>query len=64
MKEEKLVDNVRDVGAYLGELLHEYLDVHQNVGNVRGRGLFWGVSEFLKLLYHQATNTPLDRVRG
>jgi 4-aminobutyrate aminotransferase-like enzyme len=47
MKEEKLVDNVREIGAYLGDLLHEYLDVHPHVGNVRGKGLFWGVSNSL-----------------
>lgn len=44
MKEQKLVENVREVGSYLGELLHEYLDEHPHVGNVRGKGLFWGVS--------------------
>lgn len=43
MKKEKLVDNVREFCTYLGELLHEYLDGHPHVGNVRGKGLFWGV---------------------
>lgn len=44
MREEKLVDNVRETGKYLGELLHQKLDDHPHVGDVRGRGLFWGVS--------------------
>jgi adenosylmethionine-8-amino-7-oxononanoate aminotransferase len=42
--EENLVENVRDMGAYLGELLHQRLGGHANVGDIRGRGLFWGVS--------------------
>lgn len=43
MREEKLVDNVREQGVVLGQLLHEYLDDHPNVGNVRGKGFFYGV---------------------
>ncbi|KAH6712638.1 aminotransferase class-III [Leptodontidium sp. MPI-SDFR-AT-0119] len=55
--EDKLVDNVKVVGAYLGELLHEYLDVHPHVGNVRGKGLFWGI-EFVK---DKTTKTPFPK---
>jgi 4-aminobutyrate aminotransferase-like enzyme len=57
MKEEKLVDNVREVGTFLGELLHEYLDWHPHVGNVRGKGLFWGVSS---LAYSKLNETLTD----
>ncbi|TVY82436.1 putative aminotransferase, partial [Lachnellula suecica] len=60
IKEEKLVDNVRDVGSYFGELLHKYLDEHQYVGNVRGKGLFWGV-EFVA---DKATKSPFPRSMG
>ncbi|KAK7425306.1 hypothetical protein QQZ08_008203 [Neonectria magnoliae] len=43
IREENLVENVRENGALLGELLHRYLDDHPYVGNVRGKGLFWGI---------------------
>lgn len=46
IREENLVQNVRENGALFGRLLHEYLDDHPHVGNVRGKGLFWGVSIF------------------
>jgi adenosylmethionine-8-amino-7-oxononanoate aminotransferase len=47
VKEENLLANVRIMGDYLGQLLHERFDGHPNVGNVRGRGLFWGVSNLV-----------------
>ncbi len=49
IREEKIVDNVRKTGKVLGHLLHQELDSHPNVGNVRGKGLFWGVSENARL---------------
>ncbi|EPE30541.1 PLP-dependent transferase [Glarea lozoyensis ATCC 20868] len=55
--EDKLVDNVREVGAYFGELLHAYLDDHPHIGNVRGKGFFWGV-EFVK---DKITKTPFPK---
>lgn len=44
IREDNLVENVRENGEYLGKLLHEQLDRHPYVGNVRGRGFFWSVS--------------------
>ncbi|PMB71618.1 putative aminotransferase [Beauveria bassiana] len=44
VREDKLVENVKKTGKLLGQLLHQKLDHHPNVGNVRGKGLFWGVS--------------------
>lgn len=44
IKEDNLLDNVRVQGEYLGQLLNERLAGHKNVGDVRGRGLFWAVS--------------------
>ena len=43
LRDEKLVDNAADVGAYLGERLVEALGDHPFVGDIRGRGLFWGI---------------------
>ena len=44
IREENLVARVKESGELLGKLLHEYLDDHPHVGNVRGKGLLWGVS--------------------
>ena len=46
IQKENLLDNVRRQGEYLGRLLNERLGGHRNVGDVRGRGLFWAVSIF------------------
>ncbi|MFB6123140.1 MAG: aspartate aminotransferase family protein [Haloferacaceae archaeon] len=40
--EDGLVENAREVGAYFGEQLGE-LESYDVVGDVRGRGLLWGV---------------------
>lgn len=41
--EENLLDNVRKMGELLSWRLQERLGAHPNVGNIRGRGLFWGI---------------------
>lgn len=45
IKEERLLDNIKAMGNLLQRLLVEKLAEHPNVGNIRGRGLFWGVSQ-------------------
>jgi adenosylmethionine-8-amino-7-oxononanoate aminotransferase len=47
---------VRIQGEYLGQLLKELLGKHLNVGEIRGKGLFWGL-EFVK---DKATKEPFD----
>lgn len=54
IQEDNLVENVKIMGKLLGELLHSALDDHPHVGNVRGRGLFWGI-EFVA---DKATKEP------
>jgi adenosylmethionine-8-amino-7-oxononanoate aminotransferase len=44
IQDENLLHNVKNMGDYLEKRLHERLDDHCHVGNIRGRGLFWGVS--------------------
>lgn len=44
IEEEGLVENCRVVGEYLGDCLRRRLESHKHVGEVRGRGLVWGVS--------------------
>lgn len=49
IKEQNLIQNCHEMGQYLGKLLTARLDAHPRVGNVRGRGLFWGVSPAFSL---------------
>lgn len=46
IQEDNLLPNVLEMGAYLSQLLHEKLDDHPHVGDIRGRGLFWAVSDY------------------
>ncbi|KAJ9155036.1 Exocyst complex protein exo70 [Pleurostoma richardsiae] len=43
IREDGLLANVRAMGALLSSLLHEKLGGHPNVGDIRGRGLFWAL---------------------
>lgn len=45
--ENDLVSNVRTMGALLEKGLRERIGNHPNVGDIRGRGLFWGI-EFVQ----------------
>jgi taurine--2-oxoglutarate transaminase len=42
-REEGVVENAAEVGAYLGERLRELQPHHPSIGDVRGLGCFWGV---------------------
>jgi taurine--2-oxoglutarate transaminase len=42
-QEEGVVENAAEVGAYLGGSLQRLADRHPSIGDVRGRGCFWGV---------------------
>ncbi|KAJ5162088.1 hypothetical protein N7492_007480 [Penicillium capsulatum] len=56
IQEQSLLERVREMGAYLEKQLREQLEDHPYVGNIRGRGLFWGI-EFVK---NKATKEPFD----
>ncbi|NKE65836.1 aspartate aminotransferase family protein [Ramlibacter sp. RBP-2] len=56
LQRENLVARVRQSGARLEALLGETLGGHPNVGDIRGRGLFWGV----ELVRDRASKTPFD----
>lgn len=43
IKEQDLLVNVREMGSYLENELHKRLGNHPHVGDIRGKGLFWGV---------------------
>ncbi|CAJ2506889.1 Uu.00g080750.m01.CDS01 [Anthostomella pinea] len=51
-----LLANVRTQGQYLEHLLRSKLRSHPNVGDIRGRGLFWG-TEFVR---DKETKKPFD----
>jgi adenosylmethionine-8-amino-7-oxononanoate aminotransferase len=44
IREENLVANVKHMGFLLEKLLKQRLAGHRYVGDIRGKGLFWGVS--------------------
>ncbi|RJE21792.1 Aminotransferase [Aspergillus sclerotialis] len=58
IKEENLLQNVRAMGTYLGERLMKEIGDHPNVGDIRGKGLFWGI-EFVK---NKTTKEPFPKV--
>ncbi|KAH0542513.1 hypothetical protein FGG08_003109 [Glutinoglossum americanum] len=56
IQEEGLVENVRLMGIYLEYQLRRRLSDHPNVGDIRGRGLFWGI----ELVANKMSKEPLD----
>ncbi|HYD76872.1 aspartate aminotransferase family protein [Ramlibacter sp.] len=51
-----LLEQVRRRGEFLHGLLQETLGAHPHVGDIRGRGLFWGV----ELVRERDSKTPFD----
>ncbi|MDX1663858.1 MAG: aspartate aminotransferase family protein [Candidatus Promineifilaceae bacterium] len=43
IQRERLVERAAEIGALLGQLLHEKLGHHPHVGDIRGRGLLWAL---------------------
>ncbi len=56
IRDEGLLDAVKQRGAQLSARLHERFDAHPHVGDIRGRGLFAGV----ELVADRATKAPFD----
>ncbi|KAJ5991734.1 hypothetical protein N7451_007458 [Penicillium sp. IBT 35674x] len=56
IQEQRLLENVRNMGAYLERQLRQRLGDHPYVGDIRGKGLFWGI-EFVK---DKTTKEPFD----
>lgn len=55
IEEDNLLENCRQMGAYLYEKLNEKLSSHRNVGEIRGAGLFAGV----ELVKDRETKEPM-----
>ena len=78
IKEKNLVENVKVVGEILGCELKRRLEDCPYVGNVRGKGLFWGVSSFklgmvrltdtkyfqIEFVKNRGTKEPFDPIEG
>jgi adenosylmethionine-8-amino-7-oxononanoate aminotransferase len=56
IREEKLLENVRVQGARLQSALQDRLGNHHHVGDIRGRGLLWG----LEIVADRASKAPFD----
>lgn len=56
VREERLLDNVQARGTQLEQALRARLGDHPHVGDIRGRGLFWGV----ELVADRASKLPFD----
>jgi adenosylmethionine-8-amino-7-oxononanoate aminotransferase len=60
VRREKLVENVQRLGKWLQPLLIEQLGSCKYVGDIRGRGLFWGI-EFIS---DKVTREPFPLATG
>lgn len=60
MYDHGLVARVRDVGQTFGAALTDRFAQHPHVGDIRGRGLFWG----LEFVADRETRTPFDPENG
>ncbi|KAI0523636.1 exocyst complex protein exo70 [Xylaria bambusicola] len=60
IREENLVQNVSKMGKLLSARLKDLLASHPHVGDIRGKGLFWGI-EFVK---NKTTNEPFHSSLG
>jgi 2,2-dialkylglycine decarboxylase (pyruvate) len=58
VERDGLVDRARALGTVLSERLGELRDRHENVGDVRGRGLLQGI----ELVQDKASRAPADRL--
>jgi adenosylmethionine-8-amino-7-oxononanoate aminotransferase len=56
IRRDNLLDNVRARGRQLELALRERLGAHHHVGDIRGRGLFWGI----ELVRDRETKQPFE----
>jgi adenosylmethionine-8-amino-7-oxononanoate aminotransferase len=56
ISDEKLLDKVKERGKQLEQRLIERFGNHRHVGDIRGRGLFWGI----ELVADRARRQPFD----
>ena len=59
IRRDGLLAKVREDGAHFGKLLEQALGAHPHVGDIRGRGFFWGA----ELVAERTGKTPFDPAR-
>lgn len=59
IQRDGLLAKVRDDGVFFEEALRQALGSHAHVGDIRGRGFFWGV----ELVQDRGGKTPFDAAR-
>ena len=59
IQKENLVENAANMGAFLGDQLKMALSDHPYVGDIRGKGLFWGI----ELVQDKETKQPFPAER-
>ncbi|RYO90867.1 hypothetical protein DL766_003499 [Monosporascus sp. MC13-8B] len=60
IRKEDLIRNVATLGNLLSTRLDELLSEHPNVGDIRGRGFFWGI----ELVADKSTKRPFPAAAG
>jgi 4-aminobutyrate aminotransferase-like enzyme len=60
IEEEGILDNVGNVGQYLEFRLHELAKEHEVIGDIRGKGLYYGV----ELVTDRQTKQPAGKEAG
>jgi adenosylmethionine-8-amino-7-oxononanoate aminotransferase len=63
IQRDQLLPQVLARGAYLQQQLHARFDAHPHVGDIRGRGLFWGV-ELVQDRSSKATFDPAFKLHA
>jgi adenosylmethionine-8-amino-7-oxononanoate aminotransferase len=59
IERDQLLAQVRSRGRFMQQLMHSSWREHPHVGDIRGRGLFWGI----ELVQERANKTPFDPAR-
>jgi adenosylmethionine-8-amino-7-oxononanoate aminotransferase len=57
---DQLLPQVRARGDFLQKLMHATWDAHSHIGDIRGRGLFWGI----ELVQDRDSKRPFDPARN
>lgn len=60
IQEKNLLLNVRNKGLYLEQRLRSLLGDHPNVGDIRGKGLFWGIEFVIDKFTKKPFNPKLN----
>jgi len=63
-KEEKLVENAAEMGKVFEKRLNEIKEDHISVGDVRGKGCFWGVELIKDAKTHQPASIRDEKFAG